>query len=135
MLPLARADNYKLNMRKQRVLLGELRIEREAPIELFAALPCAEARQRAAALKDKLAFLLDTRFWPANPEPPEIPGLTVIEVATLLHCRCVTVLRMIQRGQLHPGENDDDLIFDPAEVARLKHVPISREVSRLIPRD
>ena len=87
-------------MRTQEVLLGQLVIEREPPIELRAELPCVEAARKAAVLKDRLAYLLDTRFRPSDPEPRPLPGLTVQEVAELLHCRCKTVLRMIKRGEL-----------------------------------
>lgn len=56
-------------MRQQRVLLGELMIDREPPIQLHVELPSDEAAKKVAALKERLVFLLDTRFRPANPEP------------------------------------------------------------------
>jgi excisionase family DNA binding protein len=123
-------------MRTRRVLLGELVIGSEPAIELRAELPCREASKKAAVLKDRLAYLLDTRFRPAEPEPPETPGLTVEEVAESLHCRCRTVLQMIRRGKLHPvSDEDGELYFDPAEVANVTHVPINSGLSRLVPRN
>jgi len=124
-------------MPSQKVLLGELVIDREPPIELYAELPTADTRKKCAALKDRLAFLLDTRFRPSGPEEGFLPGMTVEEVAETLHCRCMMVLRMVKRGQLHPvGESDDnEPYFDPAEVANIKPVPLGRILSRLIPRN
>jgi hypothetical protein len=107
---------------------------KEPPIQLRVELPCAEVGKKSAVLKDRLAYLLDTRFRPANAEPLQKPKLTVTNVAELLHCRCVTVLLMIKRGQLHPFNGDDDeLYFDPEEVAGVRHVPLNRILSRLIP--
>jgi len=122
-------------MRTQRVLLGELVIDREPPIELRAELSCADAGEKAAVLKDRLAFLLDTRFRPAAPEPVARPGLTVEDVAASLHCRCRTVLQMIRRGKLHPiSDEDGELYFDREEVAKIAHIPISPKLSRIVPR-
>ncbi len=121
-------------MRTQRVLLGQLVIEKEPPIDLFAKLPSAEAGKKAALLKDRLAFLLDTRFQPSDPHPLQSPGLTVEDVADSLHCRCRTVLRMIKCGELHPfSDEDGELYFDPKEVENITHVPLSTTVSRLVP--
>ncbi len=118
-------------MRTQRVLLGQLVIDREPSIDLYAELPSAEARKKSAALKDRLAYLLDTRFRPAEPEPAPKLKLTVEDVAGALHCRCRTVLRMTKRGELHPvSDEDGELYFDPAEVESVKHVPISPTLSR-----
>ena len=120
-------------MDTQKVLLGELVIDNEPPIELRADLPSGEVRKRTAALKDRLAYLLDTRFRPADPEPPRI--LTVEDVADLLHCRCRTVLRMIRRGDLHPRNGEDgELYFDRAEVERVQYLPLGGKLTRLITR-
>jgi hypothetical protein len=121
-------------MRTRRVSLGELVIDKEPPIELRAELPSVEAGKKAAVLKDRLAYLLDTRFRPADPEPPETPGLTVEEVAESLHCRFRTVSQMIRRGKLHPVTDAGELYFDPSEVASVTHVPINSGLSRLVPR-
>ncbi len=127
--------DYKWSMHTQRVLLGEVVIGREPPIELFVDLPRDEAGKKAAALKDRLAFLLDTRFRPANPEPLSKRGLAVEEVAVLLHCHCRTVLRLIRRGKLHPiSDEDGGLYFDRKEVESVKAVPINPLLPRLIPR-
>jgi hypothetical protein len=121
-------------MRTQRVLLGELVVDREMPIELRAELPLAEVSEKAAVLKGRLVYLLDTRFRPSDPELPSRYGLTVEDVAESLHCRCRTVLRMIKSGQLHPLNDDDgEFYFDPAEIAGITHVPINPSLSRLVP--
>jgi hypothetical protein len=122
-------------MRTQRVVLGELVIDGKSPIELRAELPSAKARENTGVLKDKLAYLLDTRFRPSDPEPLPRPGLTVEDVAALLHCRCRTVLRMIKQGQLHPFTDDDELYFDREEVARIAHIPLDHGLSRPVPRN
>lgn len=121
-------------MRTQRVLLGAMVIDREPPIELYTNLRASEVAKKSAMLKDRLAYLLDTRFLPADPEPHPKPGLTVEEVADLLHCRCRTVLRMIKRGDLQPSSNEDgEVYFDRKEVESIKHVPASPILFRLIP--
>lgn len=108
-------------MRTQRVLLGEMLIEKEPPIELYVELPRSEVGKRSAAMKDRLAYLLDTRFRPANPVPAHKLKLTVEDVADLLHCRCRTVMRMVRRGELHPvSDEDSELYFDPAEVENVR---------------
>jgi hypothetical protein len=120
-------------VRTQRVLLGEMVIDREPPIELYVELPRAEVGKKSATLKERLAFLLDTRFRPASPESPKSSSLTVQEVADLLHCRCRTVLRMIRGGQLHPfSEEDGELYFDRAEVESIRSVPVSSKLFRLV---
>jgi hypothetical protein len=112
--------DQRWNMDKQRILLGELVIDKDSPIELHVELPAAEARPRSAALKDRLAFLLDTRFRPASPVSLEKP-LSVVQVAELLRCRCLGVLRMIKQGKLHPvSDEDGELLFDPVEVANVR---------------
>jgi hypothetical protein len=121
-------------MRTQRVLLGQLVIDRELPIDLFAEVPSSEASEAVASLKDRLAFLLDARFHPSDPLPPPRLGPTVEDVAEMLQCRCRTVLRMVRQGQHHPSADEDgELYFDRAEVARIVHVPLSPKLSRLVP--
>ena len=121
-------------MATQKVLLGELVIDKEPPIELRVELPRADVVKKAAAMKDRLAYLLDTRFRPSDPEPPNPASLTVENVAEMLHCRRRTVLRMIRRGDLHPHNGDDgELCFDRGEVERVRYVPLSGKLSRWIP--
>jgi len=108
-------------MLRQWVVLGELVIDKDAPIELHVELPAADARAKSAALKDRLAFLLDTRFRPAGPMSLEEARLSVVEVAKLLRCRCVGVKKMIGRGRLHPiSDEDGELYFDRAEVESVR---------------
>lgn len=117
-------------MRTQRVLLGQMILDREPPIDLLVDLPCDSMTKKAAWLKDRLAFLLDTRFKPAAPEPMR---LTVEQVAEILNCRCRTVQRMIERGQLRPVEINGELYFDRAQVESIRHLPVSLKLFRLIP--
>jgi hypothetical protein len=120
-------------MRTQRVLLGELVIDKEPPIELRAELSSAEAIEKAAILKDRLAYLLDTRFRPADPELPVRRGFTIEEVAESLNCRCRTVLRMAKSGELHPlSDENGEVYFDPADIPGIA-VPIDPSLSRLVP--
>ena len=115
------------------MLLGELVIDKEPPIELYVELPRDQVVKKAAAMKDRLAFLLDTRFRPSDPEPPNSTDLTVEEVAELFHCRVGTVLRMIRRGHLHPRTGDDgESYFDRAEVERVNRAPLSAKLSRFV---
>ena len=101
-------------MRKQRVLLGALTIDNEPPIELQVELVFSEVRRKSAVLKDRLVYLLDTRFRPAMPEPRQSANFTIADVTDLFQCHRVTVLRMIRRGQLHPVGDGDEMYFDPA---------------------
>ncbi len=122
-------------MRTQQVLLGELIIDDESRIEVRASVSSAELARKVAVLKDRLAYLLDTRFRPADVEPEKRYRLTVEEVAESLHCRCRTVLKLIRRGELHPIVDDDgELYFDPCQVAKVTHVGIRPKLSRLVPR-
>lgn len=75
--------------------------------------------------------LLDTRFRAA---PPEFERLTLEQVAEALHCRGRTVLRMIERGTLHPVEESGEMFFEHSEVERVRNLPISPILLRLIPR-
>jgi hypothetical protein len=123
-------------MRIQRVLLGELVIDGESPIELRAELPSAEVREKAAVLKDRLAYLLDTRFRPADPEPFPLHDLTVEDVAGLLHCSCRIVLQMVKRGKLHPfSDENGEPYFQREEVALVAHLPLGHGLSRIVPRN
>lgn len=124
-------------MRSQRVLLGELITDKEPPIELYAELSSADTRKKCAALKDRLAYLLDARFRPSAPIVGALPGMTVEEVAEQLHCACLTVLRLVRRGKLRPicESDDSEPYFDPAEVAGIRGVPLGSILSKSIPRN
>src|SRR5579872_6973322 len=101
-------------MREQRIFLGEMRIDNESPIDLFMDLPACSVVKKAALLKDRLKYLLDTRFSPSSPEKEEI---TIEEVTKILNCSCRTVLRMIRRGELHVTERNEDIYFCRTEVS------------------
>ena len=94
---------YKLTMDKQAVLLGEIILNQEPRIALYAESQISASPERIAVLKDKLATLLDSRFRPSEPEALSLPGLTIEDVAALLHCRCLTVLKMVRQGKLFPS--------------------------------
>lgn len=121
-------------MHTRQVLLGELIIDDESRIEVQASIRSAEVARKVAVLKDRLAYLLDTRFRPAVPEPEKSSRLTVEEVAESLHCHCRTVLQLIRQGELHPIGEDGELYFDPDDVAKVTQVQINPKLSRLVPR-
>lgn len=121
-------------MRIQRVLLGVISIDRLPAIELFADLAESEIREQSAVMKDRLAYLLDTRFQPSEPILSQNPGLTVEDVANELHCRCRTVLQMVKRGDLHPLMVDNEPYFDPKEIRSVRYVPFGGKVVKLIRR-
>lgn len=58
--------------------------------------------------------------------------LSVEEVAGELGCRCRTVLRLINRGDLHPVVVDGEPYFDPKEIANVRYVPIGEKIVRLV---
>lgn len=54
-------------------------------------------------------------------------SMTIDDVTELWRCHRVTVLRLIERGQLHPIELDDETMrFDRAEVLSLANCRIAR---------
>jgi hypothetical protein len=119
-------------MRKQRVLLGQVMLNGEPPMDLFVDLPIDTAAKKAAALKERLAYILDTRFQPSDPESSE---LTAEQVTKILRCTHLSLLRLIRSGKLHPVLGDDGgPRFDSTEVAAIRHVPISRVLLKLLPR-
>jgi hypothetical protein len=104
-------------MGEQSVVIGEIVIDGGSPITVRAEVPEDCSRARIAFLKYKLAYLLDTRFHAADPEPR--PEMTIDEVTALWHCHRVSVLRRIAKGELHPLERHGDMRFKRAEVERL----------------
>jgi hypothetical protein len=56
-----------LKMDTQSVLLGEIVLGDEPRIKLYADTPLPSSRAEIVILKDKLAFLLDSRFHPSDP--------------------------------------------------------------------
>ena len=119
-------------MRRLRVLLGQMTIDREPPIDLTVELPADTVVKQSARLKDRLVYLLDTRF---RPSPPELMRLTVEQVAQKLGCRSLTVERMIRQGKLAPIEENGEFYFDRQQVEAIRETPISAVISRLIPRN
>ena len=113
-------------MDKQTVLIGEIVLGSESIVlraEVTGKLPSAGI----ALLKYKLAYLLDTRFRPASPEPTS--EMTLEEVVVFWKCHRVTVLRRVETGDLHPVTDEDgELRFDRAEVEKLaSSVPAGRK--------
>jgi hypothetical protein len=103
------------------VLIGEITLNQEPRIALYAETEIPISRAGLAALKDQLMHLLDMRFRPTDPEPLTDSKLAVAEVADLLCCRCLTVLQMVTQGKLHPvSDQHGELYFDPAEVANAR---------------
>src|SRR5579871_2509460 len=111
LLPRSGRARKELDMRKKRVLLGQLVIDRELPIDLYAQGPSTEADKTVAVLKDRLAYLLAARFHPSDPESSKASGLTIEDVAGLLEFRCQTVLRMTRRNDLHPVTAEDGELY------------------------
>ncbi len=105
------------------MLIGEIVIDDEPPITLHAQLASDETREKSAVLKDKLAYLLGTRFRPAKPAPAGL-YMSIEEVVETWHCYRATVLRMINEEQLHPLTIDGEVRFNRTEVLSLaKSVP------------
>jgi hypothetical protein len=122
-------------MDKQAVLIGEIILNQEPRISLYAETSIPLSREGIAVLKDKLVNLLDTRFQPSEPVTLPLPDLTVEDVASLLHCRCITVLKMVKQGKLFPVSSDDgEMYFSREEVAKIAHIPIGPGLSRIVPR-
>jgi hypothetical protein len=126
---------YMWNMDKQAVLIGEIVLSQEPRISLYAETPIPLSREGIAVLKDKLVNLLDTRFHPSEPVQLKLPGLTVEDVATLLHCRCITVLKMVKQSKLLPISTEEgEMYFSREEVAKIAHIPIGPGLFRIVPR-
>jgi hypothetical protein len=128
-----RGPRPRWRMDKQAVLIGEIILNLEPRITLYAETVIPLSPEGIAALKDKLVNLLDTRFHPSEPvspaqrarPAPDGRSLTVEDAAALLHCRCRTVLKMVKRGELHPTSDEDgELYFNPEEIASVAHLPI-----------
>jgi len=58
-----------------------------------------------------------------KPPPPKAATdpsiMTVNETTALLHCHRVTLLRLMERGQLHARKNGGGISFERAEVSAL----------------
>jgi hypothetical protein len=107
-------------METQSVVIGEIVLDpTSAPLRVETSEPLSTAR--IALLKYKLAFLLDSRFRPAAPEPSD--EMTLDEVLALWKCRRVTVLRRMKAGELHAIERDGQMRFDRTEIERLVRAP------------
>ena len=107
------------NMDRQSVLIGEIVIDQEPRIALYAQTDIPISREGIAVLKDKLAYLLDSRFRPAEPPAPR-REMTISEVIETWHCYRSTVLRFVREGLLHPTQVNGDLRFDRLEVLSLE---------------
>ena len=103
-------------MTKQSVRIGEVVLDQEPRISLYAESPLPISERGVEVLKEKLANLLDKRFQPAD-----LPHrtLTIGEVIETWHCYRATVLRLIRQGKLHPIEVNSELQFDRLEVLSL----------------
>jgi hypothetical protein len=119
-------------MRTHRVCIGELLVEGDSRIDLYAELSNLQSYEHAAKLREQLSNLLGNAFRPA-PGPHEEPRLGIPDVADLLGCGCEGVQRLVKRGALHPvSDEDGDLYFDPAEIRSIKHVSLSPTLSRIV---
>jgi hypothetical protein len=120
------------SMGKQAVLIGEIILDQKPRVTLYAETQIPVSPEGIAVLKDKLVYLLDTRFEPAEPEPLRL-GLTVEDVAGLLHCRCLTVLKVVKQGKVFPiSIEDGEMYFNREEIAKIAHIPLSPNVSRIV---
>ena len=106
-----------LRMDKQSVLIGEIVLDHEPRISLYADTLVPLSKAGVAVMKDKLANILDTRFRPAA--PPLNAEMTIDEVTALWHCPRATVLRRIRAGEIHPIQRDEQVLFDRSEVEGL----------------
>ena len=111
-------------MGKRSMLIGEIILNQEPRIVLYAETEIPLSPEGIKLLKDGLANQFDVRFRPFDPGPLPRYSLTVEDVAALLHHSCQSVLRMIDQGRLHPiSDEDGELYFDREEVAKLAHLP------------
>jgi hypothetical protein len=105
-------------MDKQSVFVGEVVLEHEAHIDLYAASAAPFSKSSVAVLKSKLEFLLNSRFRPAL--DPRNRFLRVSEIAKRWHYTPAKVARMVRDDLLHPAiVINDEAFFDPEEVARV----------------
>jgi hypothetical protein len=106
------------NMGRQPVLIGDVILNHEPSITLYAEAEIPPSQEGIALLKDKLANLPDSRFAPSDPTPAH-RTLKIGEVIETWHCYRATVVRLIREGQLHPIKVDGELQFDRLEVISL----------------
>jgi len=53
----------------------------------------------------------------------------------MLHCRCLTVLKMVRQRRLFPISTEGgEMYFRREEVAKIAHIPIGLGLSRIVPR-
>ena len=106
-------------MTKQLVHIGEVVLDSEPQISLYADAQLPISEQGFEILKEKLAVSFDVRFHPAEAAESPRRTLSIGEVIETWHCYRATVLRMIREGKLHPINVGGELRFDRLEVITL----------------
>jgi hypothetical protein len=105
-------------MHTQSVFVGEVVLDQERRIDLYATSEMPFSKSSVAVLKAKLEFLLNSRFRTAL--DPRNRFLQVDEIAKRWRSTPARVARMVRNGGLHPIiVINDEAFFDPAAVARV----------------
>ena len=110
------ASTWGSGMEKQSVLIGEIVLENEPRIALYAQTPIPLSNTGVVVLKDKLAFLLDSRFHASDPSRPY---MSIAEIQEKWNCPPAKIAHLVRCDRLHPLVMNDEAYFDPAEVARV----------------
>jgi hypothetical protein len=107
-------------MTKRQVHIGEVVLDSEPQISLYADSPLPISEHGIQILKERIKVSFEIHFRPAEPEllPPH-RALTIGEVIETWHCYRATVIRMIREGKLHPIEIGNECRFDRLEVISL----------------
>ena len=103
-------------MDKQSVRIGEIVLNNEPRIALYAESRVPLSSAGIAVLKNKMAFLLDTHFRASDPDHRYV---SMTEVEERWSCSAVRIARLVRRGRLHPMVLNDEAFFDIDEVARV----------------
>lgn len=109
---------FRFGMDKRSVLIGEIVLGSEPRIALYAENPVPLSNAGVAVLKDKLAFILDTRFRPSNPIPTD-QYIRMAEVIKNWRCSPAKIAELVRCERLHPIVMNDEAFFNPDEIARV----------------
>jgi hypothetical protein len=103
-------------MDRQSVRIGEIVLDKEPRIALYAESRIPLSNAGIAVLKNKMAFLLDSHFRASDRDHRYVSMAAVEE---RWNCSATTIARLVRRGRLHPMVLNDEAFFDRDEVARV----------------